>query len=320
LIRNGDIKSIIDPVISPQIIRIRPSQLRNLIATSTTEFQQLTAALGILRQLADQNWRGIAIPQGLDMSFWSTGITNLIAQWKKLPPVLHFDKVILKRELINSDYEHLWLELQNLNYLGQNWKKLEIRLGAAMIEPDGFSLYPKFEFPLIDGKLKPFASWYAESHDDAGPKFELRFSLEKKVFDFNALKKLSSSDQGLIIQLIRAVPFALQKLENQGLSVHRTWQTWHEFASKAFDILVFNQELLNRLVTKNDENKQDLPAKDQIKNINANSYGSNSIKKQSINSSAQVITIAAKSTGKDKIGNKVDKERKKVKLKTYQKI
>jgi hypothetical protein len=234
-----------DSTLVPKLLAQRPQQADYFLAMSTTEQRQLSAALSILAQLEANQWRGLEVPQELDLSFWKPSITQLIAQWKLLPVCLRFDQVKLKRELINTDYEHLWLELHGASYGKQSWKKLEVRLGAALIQPDGFSQFPKFEIPLIDGKHKPFESWFAESYDDAGAKFELRFSLEKGVFDTAALAKLSELDRSLVLRLVYVMPAALQKLQKQGVSIHRDWKTWQGFATQATQVLERGRKAAN---------------------------------------------------------------------------
>jgi hypothetical protein len=234
-----------DSALVPKLLAQRPQQADYFLAMSATEQRQLSAALSILAQLEANQWRGLEVPQELDLSFWKPSITQLIAQWKLLPVSLRFDQVKLKRELINADYEHLWLELHGASYGKQSWKKLEVRLGAALIQPDGFSQFPKFEIPLIDGKHKPFESWFAESYDDAGAKFELRFSLEKGVFDTAALAKLSELDRSLVLRLVYGMPAALQKLEQQGVSIHRDWKTWQGFAMQAVQALERSRKAAN---------------------------------------------------------------------------
>lgn len=234
-----------DSALVPKLLAQRPQQADYFLAMSATEQRQLSAALSILAQLEANQWRGLEVPQELDLSFWKPSISQLIAQWKLLPVSLRFDQVKLKRELINADYEHLWLELHGASYGKQSWKKLEVRLGAALVQPDGFSQFPKFEIPLIDGKHKPFESWYAESYDDSGAKFELRFSLEKGVFDTTALAKLSELDQSLVLRLVYGMPAALQKLEQQGISIHRDWKTWQGFALQATQTLERSRKAAN---------------------------------------------------------------------------
>ena len=234
-----------DSTLVPKLLAQRPQQADYFLAMSTSEQRQLSAALSILAQLEANQWRGLEVPQELDLSFWKPSIAQLIAQWRQLPVSLRFDQVKLKRELINMDYEHLWLELHGASYGKQSWKKLEVRLGAALVQPDGFSQFPKFEIPLIDGKHKPFESWYAESYDDSGAKFELRFSLEKGVFDTTALAKLSELDRSLVLRLVYGMPAALQKLEQQGASIHRDWKTWQGFALQATQALERSRKAAN---------------------------------------------------------------------------
>jgi hypothetical protein len=234
-----------DSTLVPKLLAKRPQQADYFLAMSATEQRQLSAAISILAQLEANQWHGLEVPQELDLSFWKPSITQLIAQWKVLPVSLRFDQVKLKRELINTDYEHLWLELHGASYGKQSWKKLEVRLGAALIQPDGFSQFPKFEFPLIDGKHKPFESWFAESYDDSGAKFELRFSLEKGVFDTRALAKLSELDRSLVLRLVYGMPAALQKLQQQGVSIHRDWKTWQGFALQATQALERSRKAAN---------------------------------------------------------------------------
>ena len=226
-----------DSTLVPKLLTQRLQQADYFLAMSTTEQRQLSDALIILAQHEANEWRGLELPQELDLNFWKPFITQLIAQWKVLPACLRFDQVKLKRELINTDYEHLWLELHGASYGKQSWKKLEVRLGAALVQPDGFSQFPKLEIPLIDGKHKPFESWFAESFDDSGAKFELRFSLEKDIFDRTALTKLSEFDQSLVLRLVYVMPAALQKLQQQGVTIHRDWKTWQRFALQAKQVL-----------------------------------------------------------------------------------
>ena len=234
-----------DSILVPKLLAQRSQQVDYFLAMSATEQRQLSAALSILAQLEANQWRGLEVPQELDLSFWKPFITQLIAQWKVLPASLRFDQVKLKRELINTDYEHLWLELHGASYGKQSWKKLEVRLGAALVQPDGFSQFPKLEIPLIDGKLKPFESWYAESYDDSGAKFELRFSLEQDAFDRTALTKLSELDQSLVLRLIYGMPVALQKLQQQGVTIHRDWKIWQGFALQAKQVLERSRKAAN---------------------------------------------------------------------------
>lgn len=225
----------------PKLLGGNKDQLATFLALGTTDFKQLTAAVSILEQLEAGQWKGFEFPAQFDLSFWRPSIKALTDQIKLLPVLLRYDEVRLKRELINPDYEHLWLEFRGISLGTAQWKKFEIRLGAALVQADGFSQYPKFEIPLIDGKTKPFESWYAESQDDSGAKLELRFALDKKVFDVSVWAKLADADKAFVLRLIYAMPGALRRLDHQKTAIHRPWATWIDFAAGAVKVLEANK-------------------------------------------------------------------------------
>ena len=221
----------------PRLLTTSPEYLKNFLNCTTADYKQITAIVPIFEQLEASNWQGFEFPANFDASFWRPSLKTLMAQLKTLPPVLRYDDVVLKRELINPDYEHLWLEFRGLALGTSAWRKFEVRLGAALVQPDGFSQYPKFEFPLIDGKIKPFESWYAESYDDSGAKLELRFALDKQAVDTAVLAKLSEADRGLLLRLVNVFPDALLRLDAKRTAIHRPWTTWVEFARGAVALL-----------------------------------------------------------------------------------
>jgi hypothetical protein len=225
----------------PKLLGANKDQLDIFLGLGNTEFKQLTAAVSILDQFEAGQWAGFDFPKQFDLSFWRPSLKALISQLRLLPVLLRFDEVRLKRELINPDYEHLWLEFRGLGLGAAQWKKFEIRLGAALVQADGFSQYPKFEIPLIDGKTKPFESWFAESQDDSGAKLELRFALDKNVFDTAVWTKLSDADKALVLRMIYAMPVALKRLEQEKVAIHRPWATWIDFASGAVKVLQANK-------------------------------------------------------------------------------
>jgi len=149
---------------------------------------------------------------------------------------LRYDRVALKRELHNIDYEHLWLEVIGVQYGNVLIPKLDFRIGASLVRPDGFSRHPKFEFPLIDRKHKPFETWYPESNDEHGPKFELRYDLDKKAMDMAALLKLSQIDRALVLGIITIAPQLIKDLIAQRISIHRPWVSWAQFAQEASEL------------------------------------------------------------------------------------
>ncbi len=255
LIQDGIAKTFV-----PKLLTTDKAQLATFMGGGTTEFRQINAAISILNQLESGQWKGLEAPAQFDLVFWRPSLKVLIAQVQSLPAVLRYDQVKLKRELNNTDYEHLWLEFHGLHFGSQHWKKFEIRLGAALVQPEGFSQYPKFEIPLIDGKTKPFDSWYAESYDDGGAKLELRFALDKKVFDVAVWTKLSEADRAFLLRLIYAMPEALKHLDAQKEAIHRPWKTWIQFAMGAVQVLQASKKAPAKSADPVDNVKPSLPA------------------------------------------------------------
>jgi hypothetical protein len=196
----------------------------------------LANALTILELTIQRGWNGLSKPDDFDPRFWQGALSDLITRFRKLPPVLRYDKVALKRELHNIDYEHLWLEVIGVQLGDISIPKLDFRIGASLVRPDGFSRHPKFEFPLIDRKHKPFESWHPESNDEHGPKFELRYDLDKKAMDMAALMKLSQTDRPLVLGLIVLAPQLVKDLIAQRISIHRPWVSWAQFAQEASEL------------------------------------------------------------------------------------
>lgn len=225
----------------PQLINKDSEQLDLFKGFSGLQWNQIQAACTILSQLLKDGGRSLNAGGGaddFDLGFWQSSFLSLIENIRRLPQVFRYEKIKLKRELQNPDYEHLWLEFHDVTFGDFKSNKFELRIGASMIDRNGFSLLPKLEFPLVDGKHKPFESWFAESGDDFGQKFELRFSLEKQVFDVNTFQRLNVADQKLVQVLSFVLPTAINKLIKSRVSIHRPWATWSSFVNETVAILL----------------------------------------------------------------------------------
>jgi hypothetical protein len=224
-------------IFAPKLLGIDSKQADIFINLGTNQYRLILSAIEIFKHLESIEWEIIQQPPGFDLAFWRPFIKALISQFQLLPATLRYDEVKLKRELINPDYEHIWIEFIGLSVNNKYWNKFEIRLGASHIQNDGFSQHPKFEIPLIDGNLKPFDSWYEESRDDSGAKLEIRFSLEKNIFDVAVWTRLSSDDRLLLLRLFYAMPNALRYLSSRNIILSRPFSTWINFSSKAVKVI-----------------------------------------------------------------------------------
>jgi len=265
------IRSLSNNVVFPHLLASPQLIAQNYRLLGIVPWKRSTSGIALLEEILQNIWPKGQFPSNMDPSFWRSSLTQLLLDLKRLPKMVTFEKVALKRELRNLDYEHLWLEIDNVQF-GKEYlfPKFEMRIGASLIESQGFSRYPKFEFPLIGGRAKPFESWYRESSDEHGSKFEVRFDLNKKAVDLNALSKLSRPDLIFLINVILSVPQFIKYLDVSKVPVARTWTPWGALVDEA-NVLV--AKILHTLVSpppKPEENLQ--PSK---VNITSNEHNTN---------------------------------------------
>ncbi len=212
--------------------------VQNFRNISTAEWRKIrSAATAIEYFFAISPTAAANAPEDFDHSFWKQALLPLVADIRALPSVFRYTTVQLKRELINPDYEHLWLVFTDASYGRQTWPKFEMRLGAANIQPGSFSKYPKLEFPRIDGKTQPFDSWFEESWDDFGGKLELRFDLNKQLADLGVWTKLSPQDQALLLSFIALLPAAVEHLQTNKVAISRLWGDWAGLVNGSIETL-----------------------------------------------------------------------------------
>lgn len=223
------------PCISLNGVSLTPRALTDPKATQQIEdfkrirnrdMTHMLAAASVLEDYFAHQTASQIAETDVDASFWRQPLLLLAKDLRSLPSIFRYDRVQLKRELIHTDYEHLWLVLQGASYGKYQWPKFEFRIGAANIRPGQFSTLPKLEIPLIDGKTKPFESWYEESYDDYGGKFELRFDINRKIFDVSALKMLNDYYKRMMIALITLVQDAMSDLKDNKVAISRKWIDW----------------------------------------------------------------------------------------------
>jgi hypothetical protein len=200
-------------------------------------YRKYWAAIKVVEKVIQSKWAGIDVPRGIDKTFWNSFLINLVKNAQLVPPVFRYDLVKIKRELLNQDYEHIWLELEGVTFGNFNSRKLEFRIGASSVHPGAeFTRFPKIEFPLVDGRQKPFTSWYPESVDDFGSKFELRFALDKSEFDVAVWNRLNVEDKQLIAAFMIELPSILENLRDQQYAIARGWNAWLKLADETVGV------------------------------------------------------------------------------------
>ena len=262
--KSAPVRIVPRALLRPQAVKAI-SEFRNM---SALDWRQILVAIGCVEMFFKDPIRHAAaqkLPEGFDLVFWRQMSAPLLADVRSLPAVFRFNQTKLKRELIHPDYEHLWLEIYDATFGERHWPKLEIRLGAANIQPGAFSRYPKIEMPRIDGKTAPFASWFEESFDDFGGKLELRFDLNKQLFDLGVWIKLSNEDQRILLSMIGVLPLVLKALEQDKTAIARPWDSWTGLVSGLINVMrkrldevgeVLKQEAEKKQVAKQKESAQ----------------------------------------------------------------
>ncbi|MBT8518759.1 hypothetical protein G6645_06735 [Polynucleobacter paneuropaeus] len=240
----------------------------------------------ILKNQLQTNLINVATNMQFDRAFWRPGLLNLTKYISELPVLIRIDDVTLKQELVNTDYEHLWIQLRNISFGNFFRERFEFRIGAANVSKSNFSTLPKIEFPLIAGKTKPFDSWTPESVDQYGDKFEIRFDLNRMIMDVRVWSLLSPQDQGLVYALIRRLPSILEDLESKQVAISRSWNDWLGFTKNINNVL---NSLISNAVKKSQSTDVNLS-----KNTNALEV--------SKPKSSKKISVAVKSSSKNKKG------------------
>jgi len=214
------------PVGSGEVQQQRHETLLNL---AISDWDLLRALPRLLERTLKQSPSDI-IPTGFNVQPLLSGLIRLEEVIENFPEVLRFDRVSLRNEQVNPDYEHLWLHFDNLALGNKRYQDFEFRLSCGNVRPQHFGAYPKLEFPEVSGQA-PFEAWFIEAHDDFGAKLELRFALPESM-DLDVLHRLTESDRDFLFALIARLPAILATLQNTGAQLKRSWDDWINLANK----------------------------------------------------------------------------------------
>ncbi len=211
---------------------------RTLTLCAPGDSNTIEPDLQLLQSLTQSDWQLVQrlprlLEQALGESDLSTeqqqryrnALHTLQEALNDLPPTLRFDQVTLRNAQINPDYEHLWLDLEHAGWGDERRENWSLRLSCANVGPDQFGTHPKLEIPEQNGQW--LESWFAESRDDYGPKWELRFAMPDAM-DIGVWNKLSEHDQALMVSILRQLPTMLEHLQAQSVVLARDWQDWHQ--------------------------------------------------------------------------------------------
>ncbi|KHK00128.1 hypothetical protein [Desulfovibrio sp. TomC] len=164
----------------------------------------------------------------------SKGFDFLLNSLKNYSRDLRFDRITLKNVQINHDYEHLWIELDNVSFEEKRSPKFEFRISCAEIDSAGFGHHFKLEFPKSSAS-DFFDNWFGESVDDFGDKLEIRFAMPNSL-DMKVWSKLSCFDQRFVSKLIEHLPYFFVVLKREGVNAKRPWANWENLVDNIMKI------------------------------------------------------------------------------------
>ena len=117
-----------------------------LINLSTSDWTFLQALIRMLLSILQQP-QTLKLPADLNVETHLEGLKAFQGIINKFPPIFRYDQLTLKRSQVNTDYEHLWLNLDNLTFGDKHLPAFNFRLSCANVGPNRFGGYPKLEFP-----------------------------------------------------------------------------------------------------------------------------------------------------------------------------
>ena len=167
-----------------------------------------------------------------------TAISQHLTAWQQaftqLPAVLRVDNIALRNEQINLDYEHLWLDLEGITLGNDTQDRWSIRLASN--DPHANSLGQHFKLEIPEQPSEWLNSWFAESKDELGAKWELRFALPEAM-DIDVWQQLDKHDQARLKSLVAQLPQLLERLAQQHQPLSRPWEQWQQLAVNTQRIL-----------------------------------------------------------------------------------
>lgn len=198
-------------------------RFETLINLSTSDWAFLQALIRMLLSILQQP-QTLNLPTDVNVQTHLEGLIAFQDIINKFPPILRYDQLTLKRSQVNPDYEHLWLNLDNLTFGDKHLPAFNFRLSCANVGPNRFGGYPKLEFPETTESCI-FEGWFIESYDDFGGKLELRFALPKAM-DIEVWQRLSDNDRDFLFALLMSLPNMLGILQNSTTQIKRPWADW----------------------------------------------------------------------------------------------
>lgn len=205
---------------------------------SSADYNLIEASLQALNNL----WytENIENPESLESSIlrhWKLTACECLRQLSKKPSQIHFDKVRLKEHSCQEDYEHLWLELENLRFGTQYFSKYDFKLMVSSLSEDPlFASHASLSFrELGENKLPPLQTWPSDIVDEYGSELLYQIDLKGKSIGVEGVEALAEQDLIFIHALIDELPQMVLVISEVS-NCSRPIEQWHTLAKALVEI------------------------------------------------------------------------------------
>lgn len=164
----------------------------------------------------------------------ASGLKKLSATLDNWPKVLRYDSIELTTAIYGVEYQALDLKLKNVEIGTRVFPTLAFRLSSINEPGNQVGQYPRLEF--FEDARECFTGWYAESNDERGKRYELRFAATNEI-DIKAWKSISDLDQLMIVAIIAKLPEMIEKLRRRHGSLEG-WEDWLRISFMLKHILI----------------------------------------------------------------------------------
>lgn len=146
-----------------------------------------------------------------DPTYWLSGVISLIDFCHEGEQWLRFDEIYVVETFYTKGYQHIWLELEEVNVCGKFYEKLQYKLVFKGSDSIDGSITLSIELREFDGIAPPLKMWPVGHVDDFGRvvTFDFDIASGRQNFGWSGVCK---EDRGFIRCLILSLPAQLDRL------------------------------------------------------------------------------------------------------------
>lgn len=159
---------------------------------------------------------------------WREQASSLLSCVKEMPDWFSFDSVKLNEEMRLDNYEHLWLNFDNLLHGTRFFDEYQIKINVTELEATTcFAKHLAIEFRTLSKNKAPLESWPPLQQDEYGHWLQIDVDLTKEQLVLDGAEHLSDTDIALVKHLLANFKFIAERLRDEGQAqLQRDWEDW----------------------------------------------------------------------------------------------